>query len=73
MSRITPPTELKILEEFIADLWKISPWVSVGDNSPGVDSLGPMCGEVSKVSTRWRRAEVARREHGVGVKAAGGW
>jgi hypothetical protein len=39
MSRITPPTELKILEEFIADLWKISPWVSVGDNSPGVDSL----------------------------------
>jgi hypothetical protein len=38
-SRITLPTESKILEEFIADLWKISRWVSVGDNSPGVDSL----------------------------------
>jgi hypothetical protein len=38
-SRITLPIESKILEEFIADLWKISQWVSVGDNSPGVDSL----------------------------------
>jgi hypothetical protein len=33
-SRITPSTESKILEEFVADLWKISRWVSVGDNSP---------------------------------------
>jgi hypothetical protein len=38
-SRITPPTESKILEEFTADLWKISCWVLVGDNSPVVDSL----------------------------------
>jgi hypothetical protein len=29
-SRITPPTKLKILVEFVADLWKISRWVSVG-------------------------------------------
>jgi hypothetical protein len=76
MSRITPSTESKILEEFIVDLWKISRWISAGDNSPELILFGLLwsCArEESKVSMRWRRGEAARRRHGVKVKVAGGW
>jgi hypothetical protein len=33
-SRISPPTKSKILEEFVADLWKISRGVSLGISLP---------------------------------------